>query len=68
MGFYLATIDTNISENALRDMARNKINVVVPKSIKDEFYADAKNVFSFSQFFRDKLDPALEVWRRNGVA
>lgn len=68
MGFFLATIDRDISQNQLREMMRNRIYLVVPKNIKDEFYADAKNVFSFSQFFRDKLDPALQVWRRNGVA
>lgn len=67
LGFYLATIDDGISKTQLSEMLHNRIYVVVPKQIKDEKYADAVNVLSFSQFFNDYLDPAVQRWKRNAI-
>ena len=67
LGFYLATIDENISGNQIREMQNHRIYVVVPSSIKVKCYPDYVNAISFRQFFSDHLDPAMARWRRNGV-
>lgn len=67
MGFYLATIDPDLTSMQLKEMLRNRIYLVVPKNIKDEYYRDEINVLSFTQFFQDRLDPAVQVWRRYKV-
>lgn len=66
-GFYLATIDEEISKNQLNEIHNNRIYVVVPETIKERCYPKTENVISFSQFFNDHLDPAVERWRRNGI-
>ncbi|MFH1683619.1 MAG: type II restriction endonuclease [Candidatus Margulisiibacteriota bacterium] len=67
LGFYLATIDENVSESQLREMLDHRINLVCPQRIKDAQYPDVVNVISFAKFFDDYLDPAMERWRSNGV-
>jgi len=69
LGFYLATIDDNVSENELGEMLKSRIYLVVPDEMKDgiEHYRDAVNVITFSKFFRDQLDPGMRRWRANGV-
>lgn len=67
-GFFLATIDTKVSDNALRGMVANRITLVVPEKIRVASYQDKDNVLSFRQFFEDHLDPAVERWKRRGVA
>jgi EcoRII C terminal len=66
-GFFLATIDGSVSDNALKGMLDNRITLVVPDSIRVESYSGRNNVLSFKQFFEDHLDPAVERWRRRGV-
>ena len=48
LGFFLATIDADVSENNLDEMKRNKIYLVVPASLKNEIehYKKAGNVFT----------------------
>lgn len=67
LGFFLATIDDSISPVQLEEMRDNRIYIVCPARIRHEVYSDAPNVLSFSSFFLDHLDPALDRWRRNGV-
>ncbi len=65
--FYLATIDDKVSENTLKEMLQNRVVLVCPARIRIDRYADKDNVISFTQFFSDVVDPAVERWRRNGV-
>ncbi|HVB24620.1 MAG TPA: type II restriction endonuclease [Ktedonobacteraceae bacterium] len=67
LGFYLATIDEKLTAPQLDEMHRNRIYIVCPQSIKEANYRDKVNVLSFTQFFKDYLDPAMERWRRNHV-
>ena len=67
LGFYLATMDEGISKAQLNEMQHNRIFVVVPEQIKTKKYSETVNVLSFTRFFNDYLDPAVERWRRNGV-
>jgi hypothetical protein len=67
IGFYLATIDDNVSENQLHEMMRHRIFLVVPKSLKEEKYPDAENVLSFSTFFEEHLDPKVKIWKRKKI-
>lgn len=67
LGFYLATIDEGISSNQLTEAHSNRIYIVCPARIKNNFYKDKVNVLSFTQFFKDHLDPAMERWKRNNV-
>ena len=67
LGFFLATIDEAVSQNQLNEMKNNRIYLVCPKDVKERRYPSAINVLSFTQFFKDNLDPAMERWKRNGV-
>ena len=69
MGFYLATIDDKITELELPRIKDNKINLVVPKEIKEKVphYRDADHVLTFESFILDKLDPAVKAWKRRGI-
>lgn len=66
-GFFLATIDKNVTNAQLEEMHKNRIYLVCPVSIKETYYKDRVNVLSFTQFFKDHLDPAMERWKRNNV-
>lgn len=65
LGFFLATIDENVSGNALDDMRRSRVYLVVPVRLKRdiEVYSDAVNVISFEEFFAHYLDPSMTRWR-----
>jgi len=67
LGFYLATIDENISSNALKEMLDHRIIIVCPQRIRNDHYSRAINVISFKQFFNDVLDPAMTRWKRNKI-
>jgi hypothetical protein len=67
LGFFLATIDEDVSSMQLAEMHQNRIYLVCPHSIKVAKYSDKVNVLSFKQFFKDYLDPAMERWGRNGI-
>lgn len=69
LGFYLATIDEDISAAGLAAMNRSRINLVVPTRIKAlrGDYKDAPNIITFEQFFRFHLDPAMKRWRAAGT-
>lgn len=67
LGFYLATIDPDVSGVDLKAMQKQKIFLVVPAKHKVEIhrYANAKNVITFEEFFLSYLDPAMARWARN---
>lgn len=69
LGFYLATIDSKITVQELPRIKDNKINLVVPDTIKNEVphYREADHVLTFESFILDKLDPADKAWRRRGI-
>lgn len=67
LGFFLATIDKQISANQLKDMLNHRIYIVCPSAIKVEVYPNQDNVISFQEFFLDHVDPAIARWQRNGV-
>lgn len=68
-GFFLATIDESVSENALNQMMEAQIHLVVPGRLTGEVehYRDRGNVISYEYFFRHYLDPAMERWREDGL-
>ncbi|MBP8083833.1 MAG: hypothetical protein KAZ87_11595 [Spirochaetes bacterium] len=63
-GFFLATIDENVSLNQIHNMAEHKVYMVVPKSLKESIpaYQSEYNVISFEDFFIKHLDPAVKRW------
>ena len=67
LGFFLATIDGAVTREQLSEMMRHRIYMVVPEDLRREKYIGMENVISFSEFFRDHLDPRMEAWRRRGV-
>ena len=69
LGFYLATIDEKVTENALKEMKMSRIFLVVPSQLKKtmDHYKVAPNVLTFESFFRQHLDPAMQRWKENGV-
>jgi len=67
LGFYLATIDPDVTAEQLREMMDHRIYLVVPAPLKEEKYIGKDNVISFMEFFRDHLDPRMDAWRRKGV-
>lgn len=55
---FLATVDENIAENSIRDMAQQGIVLVVPESLKKSdttVYESQSNVISFKEFFELEL-------------
>jgi hypothetical protein len=68
-GFFLATQDEKITTTQLKEMADNKIFLVVPASLNEgiKIYRDANNVITFEDFFEDHLDPAVARWKKRGV-
>jgi hypothetical protein len=69
LGFYLATIDENVSAGDLKDMVRSKIYLVVPKRIRAAVpaYAGAASVLDSETFFEHHLDPAMRRWTSAGL-
>ena len=69
LGFYLASIDRNVSVTSIEEMGRNRIFLVVPKKAKLEVahYLPSTSVIDFETFFSDYLDPAVNRWRKAHV-
>lgn len=69
LGFYLATIDEKVTENALKEMKVSRIFLVVPAQLKKtlDHYKVAPNVLTFETFFKQHLDPAMQRWKENAV-
>lgn len=65
LGFFLATIDEDVTEAQLGEMKANRIYLVVEGRLKssNEKYRRALNVITFENFFRHHLDPAMERWK-----
>lgn len=67
LGFFLATIDEDVSKKGLGEMKNHRIWIVVPERIKKKHYPDAINAITFEEFFEDHLDPKVKSWKRNDV-
>lgn len=69
LGFFLATIDEDVSAKQLKEMKNSRIYLVVPVSLKKKikYYAEARNVLSYEEFFLNHLDPAVARWKRAGI-
>jgi hypothetical protein len=55
---FLATVDDRVSGEAIDEMGRNSIYLVVPESLKkakETEYVDYTNVITFKQFFEDEV-------------
>jgi hypothetical protein len=55
---FLATVDDRVSGEAIDEMGRNSIYLVVPESLKkakETAYIEYKNVITFKQFFDDEV-------------
>ena len=63
---FLATVDEDVSANAIEEMALLGIALVVPESLKrstDTEYVRHANVVDFRSFFRDELkSKRLPTW------
>jgi hypothetical protein len=66
LGFFLASIDRDVSVTSIEEMGRNRIFLVVPKKAKLEVahYSQSTSVIDFETFFSDYLDPAVNRWRK----
>ncbi|MFZ6757600.1 type II restriction endonuclease [Undibacterium sp. Ji50W] len=56
---FLATVDDRVSADAIDDMQRQEICLVVPESLKkakESCYKDKINVITFKAFFDEKID------------
>jgi hypothetical protein len=69
LGFFLATIDADVTKAQLMEMKRNRIYLVVPALLKQDIqhYKKAVNVITFEKFFQFHLDPAMKRWKDEGV-
>lgn len=69
LGFFLATIDENVTEAQLGEMKANRIYIVVEGKLKNDnkHYSQALNVLTFEHFFRHHLDPAMQRWKEAKV-
>ncbi len=69
LGFYLATIDEDISPASIEEMKASRIQLVVPARVKHsvQHYSEAVNVVSFEDFLEDNLDAKMKKWRKHGV-
>lgn len=67
---FLATVDENIAQNAIRDMKSQGISLVVPESLKNSNmtdYGSEPNVLSFRTFFDDEIcEKRGALWRNRG--
>lgn len=65
---FLATVDETIAQNAIEDMGRQGIVLVVPESLKASdttAYSSQENVISFKTFFETVLrDERVPLWRK----
>ena len=55
---FLATVDDRVSAEAIADMARNAIVLVVPESLKaskEACYENVAEVITFRDFFQDQI-------------
>lgn len=68
---YLATVDENIADNAIRDMASQGIRLVVPESLKSSNtteYNNQESVLSFKTFFEiDIRESRMPCWISRGI-
>lgn len=68
---YLATLDSSIALNAIHEMAKEGIRLVVPESHKDSketVYRNCPEVISFSEFFQTELKTKrFPRWKQIGV-
>lgn len=66
---YLTTVDANIANNAIEDMASIGIQLVIPESLKKTKmteYQNHSNVLTFKEFCENVVKPKLSDWRNVG--
>lgn len=64
---FLATVDDRVSGEAIDEMDRNAISLVVPESLKkakESAYEDYSNVITFRQFFDNEIKAKRPSWIR----
>jgi hypothetical protein len=68
---FLATVDENIAENAITDMASQGIRLVVPESLKNSDtteYKRQESVISFEKFFSAEIkEVRWPLWEARGL-
>jgi len=68
---FLATVDENIAENAITDMASQGIRLVVPESLKNSDtteYKRQESVISFEKFFSVEIkEVRWPLWEARGL-
>lgn len=65
-GLFLATVDDRISSDAIDDMSRQEITLVVPESLKkskETCYKGKGNVITFREFFDDEISKKHPTFR-----
>ena len=69
LGFFLATIDKDVSRKQLKEMLANRIHLVLPATTlaEKQDYQQSVNAISFEDFFANWLDPAMNRWRKNKI-
>lgn len=67
IGFYLGTIDEDLTEPELTAMTTHRIFVVCPNEIKQKYYSKYANVLSYELFFAEHLVPKMQIWKREGI-
>jgi hypothetical protein len=68
LGFFLATIDEEVSEAQVKEIKGERIHMVVPSRLKKSVpqYTAAANVITFEDILEDHLDPKMTKWKRHG--
>ena len=63
-GYYLATLDDNITEAQCQQMEKRKIWMVTTKDNIESLphYISSHNVISFEKFFSEHLDLRMKTW------
>jgi len=65
---FLATVDDRVSSDAIDDMQKHGIHMVVPESLKtakETCYAGKSNVISFKEFFQEEVfTKRLNFWNK----
>ena len=68
---FLATVDENISENAIKEMGNQGIFLVVPEALKNSDttdYKDSETVISFKSFFSNNIRTLRwPLWSSRGL-
>ena len=69
LGFFLATIDEDVSPTSNEEMKASQVQLVVLGRVRDlvPHYSAAVNVLSFEDILEDHLDPKMKRWKKHGI-